>query len=45
MNLDAGTPPGPAPREVEQRLNDELPGWFTALTLPTVLTCCRCSAR
>ena len=38
MNLDAGNTGGPSPREVETRLSDALPGWFTPIsTLLTLL--------
>jgi hypothetical protein len=36
MNLDTGANSGPSASEIEQRLSDELPGWFTPLS--TVLT-------
>jgi hypothetical protein len=36
MNLDTGSNSGPSANEIEQRLSDELPGWFTPLS--TVLT-------
>lgn len=36
MNLDTGANSGPSANEVEQRLSDELPGWFTPLS--TTLT-------
>jgi hypothetical protein len=39
MNLDAGNTSGPSASDVEARLSDELPGWFTPVsTLLTVLT-------
>jgi len=38
MNLDTGNTTGPSAREVEARLSDELPDWFTPVsTLLTVL--------
>ncbi|MFI7545637.1 hypothetical protein [Actinoplanes sp. NPDC049599] len=36
MNLDAGSTSGPSASEVEARLSDELPGWFTPIS--TTLT-------
>lgn len=36
MNLDAGNNAGPSPREVEERLAQELPGWYTPIS--TTLT-------
>jgi hypothetical protein len=36
MNLDSGTTSGPSASEVEARLSDELPGWFTPIS--TTLT-------
>ena len=36
MNLDAGNTSGPSASEVESRLSDEMPAWFTPIT--TLLT-------
>jgi hypothetical protein len=39
LNLDTGSTSGPSASDVEERLADELPGWFTPIsTLLTVLT-------